>query len=264
MDFLPIAALFIFIIPIILITGLIKRIGKRSDFYEYILFSTGSVLLSILLFLGLYSWKKGQTVFDTVWSYFRQIFVNGPVNGSQMLDVYHQLGLFENFTTAGQLADFLIGQMKMMVPAAILLFSLIYGVFLFLIIRIIIRRLDSPVPVVPAFEHWTLPRRLFLGLILLFLGFFLVNALGIANVEAAQNTMTVLISFLFSITGLSVLWFFLKAGRVPSPLRWLIAIIVYLILGFALPVLGIVDQFIHLRIRYKNKFRTTNGGRKEL
>ena len=50
MDFLPIAALFIFIIPIILITGLIKRIGKRSDFYEYILFSTGSVLLSILLF----------------------------------------------------------------------------------------------------------------------------------------------------------------------------------------------------------------------
>lgn len=260
MNFLPIAAVFIFIIPIILIVGLIKRIGKKSDFYEYILLSSGSVLFSILLYLGLYSWKVGQSAFDTIWNFFRQAFVHGPVNGNQMLAIYHQWGVFENFTTAEQLADFLIGQMRMNVPAAILLFSLIYGVFLFLIIRLIISKLASPVPAVPAFENWTLPRRISLGLILLLLGFFLVNALGIANVEVAQYTITVLISFLFSIIGLSVVWFFLKAGRVPSPLRWLLAIIVYLILGFVLPILGIVDQFIHLRIRYKNRFRTTNGG----
>ncbi len=259
MNFLPIAAVFILVIPIILIAGLIKQIGKRCDFYEYIILSSGSVLLSILLFLGLYSWKVGQSVFDTIWNYFRRAFINGPVNGKQILTIYHQWGIFENFTTAEQLADFVIGQIKVTVPAAILLFSLIYGVFLFLIIRVITKKLASPVPAVPAFENWALPRRVALGLLLLLLGFILVNSIGNANVEAAQYTTTVLISFMFSITGLSVVWFFLKAGQVPTPLRWLLAIIIFVLLGFALPILGIVDHFLHLRIRYKYKFRTMDG-----
>ncbi|MGI6140619.1 MAG: DUF2232 domain-containing protein [Caldicoprobacterales bacterium] len=260
MNSLPIAAVFIFIIPIILIAGLIKWIGKRSDFYENIMLSSGSVLLSILFFLGLYSWFKGHSAFDALWNSFRQAFMSGPVNAGQMLSFYHEMGLFQNFTTAEQLVEFLIGQIKVTVPAVILLFSLIYGVLLFLIIRLIIKKMGFPTPAVPEFEDWTLPRGMAAGLIILLLVSLLGNSLAIANFEVIQLTIAALVSFLFTVLGISVLWFFLKVGQVPSVLRWLIAVLACLFVGLALPFLGVLDQVIHIRLRYKNKFRMMNGG----
>lgn len=259
MNLQPIAAVFIFIVPIVLIAGLIKGFGKRSDFYEYIILSSGSVLLSILLYLGLYTWLRGQSAFDTVWSSFRQTFLHGVIDADQLLDIYHQWGLFKNFTAADQLADFLIGQMKMTVPAAILIFSLIYGVVIFLITRLVMKKLGFPVSAVLAFGDWTLPRGMAFGLIILLLISFLGGGLGIGNFEVIQYTITMLIFFLFTVLGLSVLWFFLKAGRVPSVLCWLLAILAILMVGFALPFLGLLDQLIHMRTRYKNKFLIKNG-----
>ncbi len=260
MNFLPIAAVLILILPIVLIAVLIKRVGKRLEFFEYMVLSAGSVLLSILLCLRLYYWLKGQSVFDVIWNSIRQAFLHGPVNAGQMLAVYHEWGLFQNFTSAEQLADFMIGQIQIMVPAIILLSSLIYGGILFLLIRLIFKNLSIPAPAVPAFEDWTLPRRAAVSLILLPASFLIINMLGIANVEAAQLAVTVLASFVFSVMGMSVLGYFLKAGRVPSVLRWLLLILAYALFGFFLTLLGIVDQFLHLRIRYRNKFRITNGG----
>ena len=157
MNFLPIAAVLILILPIVLIAVLIKRVGKRLEFFEYMVLSAGSVLLSILLCLRLYYWLKGQSVFDVIWNSIRQAFLHGPVNAGQMLAVYHEWGLFQNFTSAEQLADFMIGQIQITVPAIILLSSLIYGGILFLLIRLIFKNLSIPAPAVPAFEDWTLP-----------------------------------------------------------------------------------------------------------
>ena len=264
MNLLPIAAVFIFMVPILLIAGLIKRLGKRSDFYEYIILSSGSVLLSILLYLGLYAWVKRQSAFDAVWNSFRQDFLHGPIGAEQVLSIYHQLGFFENFTTGGQLADFLIGQMKMVVPAGILLFSLVYGVIVFLVTRLIMKRLGFSVCAVRAFEDWALPRRMAFGLIILLLISFLAGSLGIARFEVIRYTIAVLISFLFTVLGLSVLWFFLKAGRVPSVFRWLLTILAFLVAGFALPFLGLLDQLVLIRLRYKKRFVVKNEGQGKL
>jgi uncharacterized protein YybS (DUF2232 family) len=253
MSLQPVAGIFLLVLPIALIAGLVWGLGKRSDFYENVLLSSGSVLLSELLYLKVYSIIAGRSAFDAVWDSFRRVFITAA-NAGDLLSMYHQMGVFKNFTSSGQLADFLIGQMKIAVPAFLLISSIVYGMLLFFIIRFIVKLTGRDVPVVPAFEEWALSRGMSLGLIILLLASFIGRWLGIANFGVVQFTVTVLISFLFTVLGLSVLWFFLKAGRVPSVIRWLLAILVYLIVGFGLPFLGMLDHVLHIRRNYRNKF----------
>ncbi|HHY82227.1 MAG TPA: DUF2232 domain-containing protein [Clostridiales bacterium] len=255
----PLTAIFLVIAPVILITGLIKGFGKRFNFYEHILASAGSVLLSILVYLKLYSKVYGQTAFDPFWKSFRQLFTSGVINADYILSMNHQLGMFRNFDTAEQLAGFFIEQMKMAIPAVLLIFSLAYGVFLFLILRLIMKKFGySTQPVLP-FEEWSLPRGMGMGLVVLLLIAIMGRGLGISNFEVVQFTIAALLSFMFTVLGLSVLWFFLKAGRVPAVIRWILAILVYLFVGFGLPFLGMFDHIFHMRWKYENKFLFKNG-----
>jgi uncharacterized protein YybS (DUF2232 family) len=253
------SAIFFFVVPILIILIMLIRMGKRLDFYEYGLLSSGSVLLSSLLYFLLYSQLVGHSAFDTMWNTFRQNFLSGGVDAGQILAFYHSLGFFQNFTAADQLAEYLILQMKAVVPAAILIFSLVYGVIGLLVIRLILKKTGHEMPEVRAFEDWSLPRGMVVGLIVLLLISLLGGSLGISNFEVVRFTITALISFLFTVIGLSFLWFFLKAGRVPSVLRWLLTVITCLIAGFVLPFLGMFDQLFHLRWRYRNKFLFKNG-----
>jgi uncharacterized protein YybS (DUF2232 family) len=253
MNLQPVAGIFLIALPILLIAGLVWGLGKRSDFYENVLLSSGSVLLSILLYLKVYSIIAGRSVFEAVWESFRQAFT-AAADAGQFLSMYHEMGLFKNFTTSRQLADFLIGQMKIAVPAFLLISSIVYGMFLFFIIRFVIKLTGREVSAVPAFEEWALSRGMGFGLIILLLVSLIGNWLGIANFEVVQFTVTVLISFLFTVLGLSVLWFFLKAGRVPSVIRWLLTVLIYLFVGFALPFLGMFDHLFRMRRNYKSKF----------
>ncbi len=255
----PILSIIFLLLPIILIAGLIKRLGKRANFYEYVLLSSGSVLLSQVLYLITYAWINGQSAFDAVWSSFRQSFTSGIVDTNQLLNLYHQWGLFQNFTTAEQLVDFFIAEMKNTVPAVIVLSSLAYGVALFLIIRLVMKRFNYETSAVRRFEEWTLPKGMAFGLVILMLVSFMGRNLGIPRFEVVHFTITALISFLFLVMGLSMLWFFLKAGNVPAVVRWVLIILIFLLLGTILPFIGLLDQLFHLRIRYRNKFLFKNG-----
>ncbi|NLB41581.1 MAG: DUF2232 domain-containing protein [Clostridiales bacterium] len=260
MDFLqPILSTIFLLLPIILIAGLIKRLGKKVSFYEYILLSAGSVLFSLVLYLITYRWINSQSAFDAIWSSFRQSFTSGIVDANQLLSLYHQWGIFQNFTTAEQLVDFFISEMKNAVPAVIVLSSLIYGVALFLIIRLILKLFDYQTSAVRRFEEWNLPKGMAMGLVILMLVSLMGQNLGIPRFEIVNFTITALISFLFMIMGLSMLWFFLKAGNVPAAVRWVLIILILLILGTILPFLGLIDQLFHLRVRYRNKFLFKNG-----
>jgi hypothetical protein len=249
-----IGGIFLVIMPVLLITGYIRGLGKRSDFYESILVSSGSVLVSSLLYLKAYSMIAGRSPFDTVWDFFRLIFQIGAVNTEQILTIYHDMGIFKNFTTAEQLVNFMIGQMKQAIPAFLLISSMIYGMFLFFVIRYIFKRLSYDTPVIPPFEEWRLPRGMGFGLIILLLASFIGKWMDISNFEVVQLTVTALFSFLFTVLGLSVLWFFLKAGRVPAVIRWLLAILAMLIVSFVLPILGMLDHLFQMRLNYRNKF----------
>ena len=194
-----------------------------------------------------------------MWTSFLRVFTNGAVDTDQLLSLYHQWGIFENFTTARQLGDYLVSQMKMVVPAAVILFSLTHGTALFLIIRLILKRLGYETSAVRSFGEWTLPKGMAYGLIILLLAVLLGRNLGISNLEVVYITFAALIFFLFMVMGLSMLWFFLKAGNVPALLRWILMILIFLLFGTLPPFIGLLDQLFQLRIRYRNQFIIKNG-----
>lgn len=255
----PILSIIFLLLPIILIGGLIKRLGKKVNFYEYVLLSAGSVLLSLVLYLIMYGWINSQSAFDAIWGSFRHSFTNGAVDANQLLKLYHQWGIFQNFTTGEQLVGFFIAEMKNAVPAIILISSLIYGVALFFIIRLILKRFDYETSAVRRFEEWNFPKGMAIGLVILMLVSYIGQNLGIPRFEVVNLTITALISFLFMVMGLSMLWFFLKAGNVPGVVRWVLIIFIFIFLGAILPFLGLLDQLLHLRTRYRNKFLFKNG-----
>jgi len=259
MNLQALAVILLFIAPVGLITGLIIWFGKRFNYYENILASAGSVLLSVLLYLKLYSLITGQSVFEPLWNDIRQLFVSGVINSDYILSIYHKMGNFSNFTTAEQLAGFIIEQMKITIPAVLLIFSLIYGIILFSIIRLIMKKLGyTTLPVIP-FEEWALPRGMGIGLVFLLIVSYIGRSLGISNFEVIQFTIAALVSFLFMVLGLSVLWFFLKAGNVPAVLRWILTIIIYFTVGFGLPFFGMFEHIFQIRLRYKSKYIIKNG-----
>ena len=249
-----VSGFFLIVLPIVLIVLQAWKLGKRSDFYENILLSSGSVLLSILLYLKVYSMRTGQSAFDAVWNSFRQVLTSGAVNTDEILSRYHELGIFKNFTSAQQLADFMIQQMKQAVPASLLIYSIVHGAFLFLVICFIMKKSGRDMRPVPAYAEWKLPRGMGFGLIVLLLITLFGSWMGIPNFEVVYSTVTALISFLFMVLGLSALWFFLKAVRIPFVFRLLLAVFLYLLLGFGLPLLGILDHIFRLRKRYRDKF----------
>ena len=248
-----VSGFFLIVLPIVLIVLQAWKLGKRSDFYENILLSSGSVLLSILLYLKAYSMRTGQSAFEAVWDSFRQVLTSGVINTDEILSRYHELGMFKNFTSAQQLANFMVQQMKQAVPASLLIYSIVYGTFLFLVIRFIMKKSGRSMGPIPAFAEWKLPRGMGFGLIVLLLIALFGSWMGIPSLEVVYSTGTALISFLFRMLGLAVLWFFLKAVRIPFVFRLLLAAVLYAFLGFGLLLLGILDHVFQLRKRYRDK-----------
>jgi uncharacterized protein YybS (DUF2232 family) len=150
--------------------------------------------------------------------------------------------------------------MQLMVPSALLIFSIVFGVLNFLVARLVLQKLHREVPFVPEFGGWSLPRGMGFGFLLLLLFSYLGSTVGIGHFQGVFLTVYSLVSFIFMVQGLAVLWYFLKAGRVSTPLRWILMVFIYVVfhmiltLNMGLTILGITDQVFRLRKSHQGKF----------
>lgn len=249
-----------FTLHLFLVAGISTGLRRQMDFYENILLSSGGALLSILVTLKLYYLLSGRTFFDTLWQNVRNFTSNSFMDLDRMLGIYHQLGLFKGIENSMQLTELVIGQMQILVPSALLIFSLVFGVLNLLVSRQALKMLRFQVQHVPAFGEWSLPRGMGQFFLLSLLVSYLGSMMSSGSLQVVMLTISSLASFIFTVQGISVLWFFLDAGRVPSPLRVLICILIYifihmlLTLNMGLTFLGILDQTINLRKNYRNRF----------
>ena len=247
-------------IHLFLVAGLPFSFQKGLDFYENILISSFGSLVSILITLQAYGWIAGRTFFNMLWQGLRDFFMEGVLDFEQMLALYHQMGLLREFENARQVTEVFISQMQLMVPSALLIFSIVFGVLNFLVARLVLRKLRHEVPFVPEFSGWALPRGMGFGFLLLLLFSYIGSTIGIDNFHGVFLTVYSLVSFIFMVQGLAVLWYFLRAGKVPVPLRWVLMVLIYVILhmiltlNMGLTVLGIADQVFRLRKAHQSKF----------
>ncbi|HPT79222.1 MAG TPA: DUF2232 domain-containing protein [Candidatus Atribacteria bacterium] len=253
----PEAGIYLLALNVFPVLGLTLAHHKKLSSRETTLISAGGILLSFVLFLTLYSVFAGRSLFDEFWQSVRAFFVDGFIDFKGVLKTYHSMGLFKNFTTEGQLADFLINEMKHYVPYTIIVFSLSIGFVHYLASRYVLKRMGRYVADIPPFDEWLLSRGMGLGFLVLLVVSYFGSRLGIARFDTVLTTITLLVTFIFSVLGLSVVWFFLKAWNLPTPLRLLIIIPggLLLSLGMGLAIVGMADHLLGLRRVYMNRLK---------
>lgn len=253
----PEAGIYLLALNVFPVLGLTLAHQKKFSLRETAFISAGGLLLSFVLFLLTYSVFAGRSLFDEFWQSIRAFIVDGFIDFKSVLETYHSMGLFENFTTEGQLADFLINEIKQYVPYTVIVLSLTLGFLYFLTSRYVLKRMGRHVADIPPFDEWLLPRGVGFGFLVLLLVSYLGSRLGIARFDTVLITITLLVSFLFSVLGLSVVWFFLKAWNLPVPLRFVIIIPGGLLLsmGMGLAIIGMADHLLGLRRVFMNRMK---------
>ncbi len=243
------AGVYILALTLLPIGATIYALKKRLDPYESFLLASISTLASILLYLKTFSVIRASSFFDMIWQSLNSFFIEGPIDFKGILNTYHGLGLFKNFTSEQQLADFFINEIKAYVPFFILLTSFSLGLAIYLISRFAIKKMGYRVINILPFKYWQLPRGMGLGLLLLLLVAFLGSEAIISLFTSVLLTIRLIISFVFSLVGLAVIWFFLDTPRIHVALRWTIAILVvtFFSLSLGLTLIGMMDHIFNLR-----------------
>ncbi|HZJ57493.1 MAG TPA: DUF2232 domain-containing protein [Clostridia bacterium] len=252
----PLLGIIMLCLSLFVVLGL--TIGYKRDLgmNESVILSAGGVLLSVLLSLQVFSWMMGESFFDFLWKRMGDLLNSGIVDLKAIREFYHALGIVDKAYPADKFIEFLLSQMKEVVPlfpAMLLITSLFVGGLNFLISRWILKRLGSQTPKVPPFKRWNLPRGTGRG----FLGLMLVSAIGswvkIPNFDVVLYTISAVFTFIFTIQGLSVATFFLGERRVPGIVGVLILIATLVFLSFALTFLGIFEQIFGARKAYDSR-----------
>lgn len=173
------------------------------------------------------------------------------------IDLYRQIGLLDNMAARGvneeelrQTMEQLALWFKAIIPGILIVSTIFSAIVNFLLARLIIKKLNFPVPYIPPFRYWQLPWYsvwgVIIGLALVLFGDYM-QLPGMTTV--GQNVLYIYFPFIL-INGLSVVVYFYKE-RLNSPLLrvLLIAFIVinWPLAGLFLSVIGVFDPLFDWR-----------------
>ena len=137
----------------------------------------------------------------------------------------------------------------LILPAIVIIFSLVISYLNYLISSLILRRLGYGIVSIPKFSKFKLPNNVLLGTGIMFLGAFIIKGLKLFYYETILLNITVIASFMFFTQGLSVVDYKLiekNLGRIPRLLIILFFTII-LPLGWLISFIGILDVIIDFR-----------------
>ncbi len=239
---------------IFLVVGLSWAIARRLDLFEYIVLSAGSILISVVALIKMFSWFMGKTVFDYIIDNVRAFISSNTNNFSHIMNLYNQL--LEQAVTAEEFVNMVIGQLELFspfVPAMLIIFSLLYGTINLMVSRMVLKKLGYKVHDLPDFSDWILPRGAGLGFLAILFVAFIGNLLRIKNFEIVFYTLQSLFSFIFAVQGLAVATFFMKikVRRIPAVVRNIILALLFFIIPMVFMSFGIVEQIFGIRRIYR-------------
>lgn len=192
------------------------------------------------------------------------VFAGGLLYGRQAIDAIYTApqGMVDALGSAYSLMGYTASEVQAvqsefilsygeMVPAMFILVAMAIGLLVYALCSILMRR--KATYSFPPFGLWRLPRGYMGGLLAL----YLVGALGVAlewkSFYSVISAAQMMIIFIYSVQGLSVVWFYLGRTKLPFALRLAVSV---LVCGFAvafagsiLVLVGIVEDFLMLRLR---------------
>jgi uncharacterized protein YybS (DUF2232 family) len=250
----PLLGLMMVVFNFFLVVGLSWAMKKQLELFEYIVISAAAVLVSSLLSMKMFSLFMGQSVLEYIEKSIRTFFTSNVIDFSRILDLYYKWNIIEQPMNTAEFIELFIGRLEQFVPfipASLLVFSLIFGNINFLISRLVLKKFRAEVPEIPEFSDWALPKGAGLGFLAMMVIVFIGNLLKVENFEVVFFTVSSLISFIFTIQGLSVAAFFLKTKKLSGFLKNLILVVVFMLIPMVLVTLGVLEQIFKLRRAYR-------------
>lgn len=236
-------AFFIFIafVPLsIVINYVIKKRGKSQ---ELILYSTITSLVSYVIAIVLV--KK---VFNI--SFIDQIEKSFSLVLKTQLDMLKETGLsnYEMYQTKDILEN-AYEYMVLVIPSAVIIFSLLTAYLNSILSIFILRKLRYGIVFVPRFSYFKLPSNFILGVIVIYLGVFLLKQLKVFYYETIFINVSALMSFAFFLQGLAVLIFLINKSRLNQVGK--VIFIVLLILSFPLSAIISMVGFLDIIFNFR-------------
>lgn len=149
----------------------------------------------------------------------------------------------------------MIRTMRMMIPASIIVWSLIIAYVEYSILTKIVSKCGIQAYALPPFRLLTLPKSSLIGAVIIYLLAYLTGVAGFIGTTMIMLNIQIILDFIFSVQGLAVVFYYTKLKGVPRIITILICVILFLlnigqILFF---LLGLTEVAFQLRRRFKQK-----------
>lgn len=137
----------------------------------------------------------------------------------------------------------------LIIPSALFMISMIISYLNYLLISLILKKMEINIINIPKFSRFRLPNNIILGIIIMFVGVFIIEKMNIGYSNAIIINLITLIGSMFSIQGLSVVDFYLSRFNIFPAIRFIICIMLLFnsSMVLILTMIGFIDSIFDLR-----------------
>lgn len=212
-----------------------------------------SAISMVLLLLGS-TWLTGLHVNDLMKQIedFVDFYINTMQQNPQMRQQLQQL---QGSMTTAEFSEYLKNYLTSMLPASLIVISMIETSVCYAVIKYVFRRLGYPMAKLSPFKDWRLPWYTLWGLIIALLAFVAFHQMELEWCRALFNNIMYIYQPLLMLAGLALYYWLAEFWKKP----WLIWTMVFMAIGFfnvvgpMLMLMGMADSVWDVRQMLINK-----------
>lgn len=227
---------------------MLRHMLNGRDAYRGVLEGSLSAITGVAAFFLIYWSMTGVTFFDTINSVLSRISVE-----DMNMDAYTMLGAKPLQPDEMQLMlDNMKETTKLAIPGLLIIFCMIIAYVTYASISWVLGKSGKKITALPPFRSFSLPKNIVIGSLIVYILSYLTVNMGIIDRSLMMYNLEMLFTFIFSIQGLAVIFYFGFRKRIPKVIVVVIAGIFFLTrLGQTfLFLLGLLDVVLDIRKRF--------------
>lgn len=227
---------------------MMKYMLTGRNAYRGILEGSMSAMTGVALVFLMFWSMTGATFFEVINSALSQLSVE-----DMNLSSYYMMGMKELEPDAMKLVLENVKEMtKLALPGTIIVFSLVIAYLNYAVISWVFRKSGRKISALPPFRAFSLPKNIIMGSLIIYLLSYITANMGIIDKSLIMFNLELLFTFVFSIQGLAVVFYFGHTKKIPKFVLIIVAgIFIMTWLGQTfLFLLGLTDVVLDIRKRF--------------
>ena len=236
------------IMVVIPIPVMMKNMLTGRSAYRGILEGSMTAMTGLALVFLMFWLMTGVTFFHAINSTLSQITIE-----DMNISSYYMMGTKQLTPDAMQAAlDQMKEMTKLAFPGTIIVFSMIIAYLNYFTISWVIGKTGRKISKLPPFRVFSLPKSIILGALLIYILSYIVIGMGIIGKDLMMFNLELLFTFVFSVQGLAVVFYFAYLKKIPRIVTLIVSgIFLFTWLGQTfLFLLGFADLVLDIRKRF--------------